>query len=130
MTMSPPKTLLQEVELHSGVHLDSSLIPVASSFNDQKLKNNPSITSKAFGHMTSNQFIVLSHLTRFDLEGLQDSIRILGWSVAFAKDLTENFSNLTENQQKILGNEELLGGIKKGSEDGLRQLVVDVAVSC
>lgn len=49
------------------------------------------------------------------------------WAVKWTKDLLAGVISLNQEEKDIIGNQELFGGLK--SEQGRRQLVVDVVVS-
>lgn len=137
MTLDYTKdSLLKDLSKYSGVHLDSSLINAAVAHNEALQLSLPSTNGNAekapalaFGHMTSNQFIALSHLNRTDEVGKQESEEILNWSLEWIQNLFKNFDSLKDEEKSILNDSSLLGGLKKGNKEGLEQLIVDVAVS-
>lgn len=126
-------TLLKDVATCSHLHLDSSRIEIAESHNTAnqnaatKLKLLP--PAKVFGDTTTSQLSILSHLTKDknDAQGQKNADAILEWAVNWTKELLASGGDLNQEEKQIIESEELLGGLK--SEQGRRQLVVDVVVS-
>jgi len=62
-----------------------------------------------------------------DAQGQKNADAILEWAVNWTKELLASGGDLNQEEKQIIESEELLGGLK--SEQGRRQLVVDVVVS-
>lgn len=126
-------TLLKDVATCSHLHLDSPSIQVAQSHNKanedaaSKLKLLP--PPRVFGDSTSDQLSILNHLipNQNDPQSQKESNDLMEWAVKWTKDLLAGVISLNQEEKDIIGNQELFGGLK--SEQGRRQLVVDVVVS-